>query len=147
MAGRRRVKKQTLAEFRAWLSGVEELQPEAWAPSADQWKLIREKIDGIIEPKSAVDASALAKMLEGYIKPTSNPAFNVMPVQGNPHQMTAAHIPPPPPPAGGVPAGQVMTAQDKPPVPVMPVQPPVDLSGPATPNLDTSDGSYDSSFS
>ena len=49
---RRRQKKpqksQTLAEFRAWLEGVEELQDENWSPNKSQWDLIREKINNIV---------------------------------------------------------------------------------------------------
>ncbi len=46
-------KKQTLGEFKAWLSGVEEMQPEGWSPDLGQWKKIRSKIDNIADsPKS-----------------------------------------------------------------------------------------------
>lgn len=38
----------TLAEFRAWLEGVEELQTAKWSPNAVQWKLIRKKLDLIV---------------------------------------------------------------------------------------------------
>lgn len=51
MANKKRKQKQTLKEFRAWLQGVEELQPDNWSPNQPQWKLIRERIDGIIEEK------------------------------------------------------------------------------------------------
>jgi len=49
MAAKRK-KKISLAEFRAWLEGVEELQPMDWSPSLDQWQLTRNKINLIIEP-------------------------------------------------------------------------------------------------
>lgn len=45
--------KQTLNEFRAWLQGVEEMQDDDWIPSIEQWKLIRDRIDNIIEPPTA----------------------------------------------------------------------------------------------
>lgn len=51
---RKRNKKISLLEFRAWLEGVEELQPSDWSPSAEQWKLIREKIKLIKEPEPEV---------------------------------------------------------------------------------------------
>lgn len=38
----------TLDQFRSWLQGVEDMQTEDWAPNADQWKVIREKIDLIV---------------------------------------------------------------------------------------------------
>lgn len=44
-------KQITLAEFRAWLEGIEELQTTSWFPTGPQWKRIRKKIDLIIEQK------------------------------------------------------------------------------------------------
>lgn len=37
--------KLTVSEFRYWLSGVEEMQPDDWCPSKQQWDKIRDKID------------------------------------------------------------------------------------------------------
>lgn len=34
-------------EFKAWLSGVEDLQPNGWSPTKEQWQIIRDKIDSI----------------------------------------------------------------------------------------------------
>lgn len=42
-------KKITLSSFRAWLEGVEEMQKLDWCPSVEQWNLIRDKIDLIEE--------------------------------------------------------------------------------------------------
>lgn len=42
-------KEISLAEFKAWLQGVEDMQPDNWAPSKEQWARIREKIDLILE--------------------------------------------------------------------------------------------------
>lgn len=39
----------TIKEFKMWLRGVEEMQPEGWSPSQQQWTRIREKIDSITE--------------------------------------------------------------------------------------------------
>ena len=39
---------QTLNEFRAWLSGVEEMQDDGWIPNETQWELIRQRI-GLIK--------------------------------------------------------------------------------------------------
>jgi len=135
MATRKRVKKQTLAEFRAWLNGVEELQPEDWAPNATQWKTIRDKIDGIAEPKPVVVPAPVA---------TAPQPANYHPLSPQ-AQAQAAHIPPPPPPAGGVPAG-TMTAPTPEATAVMPTQAPVDLTKAPATNVDTSDGNYDSGF-
>lgn len=43
-------KKLSLNEFRAWLSGVEEMQDESWTPSPTQWRTIRTKIEEVIDP-------------------------------------------------------------------------------------------------
>jgi hypothetical protein len=135
-----RKKKQTLAEFRAWLSGIEELQPENWAPDATQWKLIRDKIHSIIEPKaSTADAEMLQKLIESM--GNNAPAAQ----QGNPYaQQATAHIPPPPPPVGGVPAGPVEATPAA--AAALPPAQAVDITEVAKPNLDTSDGNYSSSF-
>ena len=47
---RSRKKKISLTEFKAWLEGVEELHPADWSPTPEQWKLIRDKIQCIVEP-------------------------------------------------------------------------------------------------
>ena len=144
-----RKKKQTLAEFRAWLDGVEELQPETWSPDATQWGLIREKINNITEPKpDAATHKLLQELLNGIGKDT-NTNFNVMPSRGDPYAMTSnAHLPPPPQ-AQGVPAGPVdMTPAAARQVPVtLTPAPELDLSAVPPANLDTADGNYNSGFS
>lgn len=50
MARKKAVKKYTLTEFKAWLEGIEEIQPNDWHPDPAQWKMIRERIGGIVEP-------------------------------------------------------------------------------------------------
>ncbi len=49
-------KTQTLGEFKAWLSGVEEMQAENWAPDLTQWRRIRERIENIVETRTRVAA-------------------------------------------------------------------------------------------
>lgn len=48
---RKKLEKQSLTEFRAWLSGVEEMQDPGWIPNESQWELIRQRIDLIEEPQ------------------------------------------------------------------------------------------------
>lgn len=56
---KRRAKDQniTVAEFKQWLSGVEDMQQAGWIPSEEQWKKIRAKIlalsDEVFEEQSA----------------------------------------------------------------------------------------------
>ena len=59
MAAKR--KRVTLNEFRSWLEGVEELQADEWAPTKEQWKLIRVKIDSIKEVVKQPDADVVSK--------------------------------------------------------------------------------------
>lgn len=84
-------KEISLLEFRAWLNGVEELQPRTWAPSPEQWKMIRKKIDQISTGGDKLPITTTMLTGPAYKRP-SGP--NV--------------IPPAPPVAGGVPAGQIV---------------------------------------
>lgn len=54
----------TLAEFRAWLEGVEELQPTKWSPNPVQWKLIRKKMDLIVETQQVMAQQPLQRVRE-----------------------------------------------------------------------------------
>ena len=45
----------TLKEFQAWLTGIEEIQPDDWHPTLDQWKLIRGRMDGIVADVEIVE--------------------------------------------------------------------------------------------
>ena len=47
MAKKKKSSSNTLEMFKAWLSGVEEMQGPDWTPTAEQWKKIRNKIDEI----------------------------------------------------------------------------------------------------
>ena len=42
----------SFSEFQAWLEGVEEMQPDDWAPSLEQWRRIRSKIDTVVTDES-----------------------------------------------------------------------------------------------
>ena len=52
MAKQKKNSKISLSEFRAWLSGVEEMQDDDWAPSKTQWDTIRRKMDSIVEDET-----------------------------------------------------------------------------------------------
>ena len=99
MAAKR--KRITLSEFRAWLQGVEELQAKGWSPNAEQWKLIRDKIDAIVEAKAPVVEQVHVAV------PGPRPVVGGYPAQHRPSG--PAFIPPPPPVPGGVPADAVVT--------------------------------------
>lgn len=96
MAAKR--KRITLSEFRAWLQGVEELQPKGWSPNTEQWKLIRDKIDAITETKTqVVEHSSPNTVAAPVFRPNM------------PRPTGPAFIPPPPPVPGGVPADAIVT--------------------------------------
>lgn len=129
-------KQVTLAEFKAWLEGVEELQAKNWCPSPEQWKLIRNKIRLIEDGPSSVDnRTPQQSSLSAEIRNT-NPAY----------RMTAPSSP------GFVPDGEIVESSSLP-SPQSSVIPPTnpllhpDSSGKLkTPDIDTSDGSYTSSL-
>lgn len=75
-----------ISEFKAWLEGAEELQPEDWVPSESQWKRIRAKIDEIDEPEPAVEYR------------TQQPAPPQQPVMDSPPPVVNNNPPPGPPP-------------------------------------------------
>lgn len=124
MAAKR--KRVTLNEFKAWLEGVEELQPKDWCPTTDQWSLIRAKIDNIKEP---------VPQRTEVIQPSAIHA-PVMQTSGVPVGIT------PPPPVGGLPVGQMVDMSPE--AKAMMINSPGGKS--VTPNIDTADGQYQSNF-
>ena len=56
----------TLDQFRSWLQGVEDMQSDDWAPNADQWKVIREKIDLVV----LVEDRGSQPVVASYTPPT-----------------------------------------------------------------------------
>jgi len=76
MAGK---KKMTLIQFQAWLEGVEEMHPEDWCPTADQWKLIRNKIKTIIapDPSTLINNNSASRTIPDASFPTFTPAPEV----------------------------------------------------------------------
>lgn len=125
MATRKRKQKQTLKEFNAWLQGVEELQPEGWSPTAEQWQLIRNKIDGIVEEKKVVEKvinDLQPKPVRNYQQGQNIPMIPAAPAVGGI----------PPAPVDMTPAARQM----------------LNPAGEAakTPDIDTSDGNVASSF-
>jgi hypothetical protein len=114
-------KKLSLNEFRAWLSGVEEMQSDDWTPDPTQWRRIREKIEDIIDNPRRSAPDQYSEPQYGY-----SGGYTPAPI------MPAA-------PSGFVP-GAV-------PGPAMPMSPSTPLfASPKTPDIDTSKGGYASSL-
>jgi hypothetical protein len=89
----------TLAEFTAWLEGVEELQEKDWVPTAPQWKLIRTKI------KSIVSDDPVIQQVVQHV-PTFNQPQNTNQPSQQPSNLPAG-IPPMPLPPSSIPMGSV----------------------------------------
>lgn len=152
-AARRSTKKITLNEFRAWLEGVEELQADDWSPTYDQWQLIRNKINNIVEEVKEVQVPANVPDVPPPAGPL--PTYGGRTVSGDTFGSPGtnpAFVPPappmPPPPMGGAlddmemtPAAQA-ALNGKLPSTMVP-SPDGKIK---TPNLDTSDGNFTSGF-
>lgn len=116
-------KEVTLVEFKAWLEGVEELQPKNWCPDATQWKLIRNKIKNIIvEEPQQQSPSLYDGPGGGNLTTPPRPSFTPPPPIKS--SLEDISITPPSPKAA-----QLLTGDTR-----------------ITPDIDTSDGSYASSF-
>jgi len=121
--------KQTLGEFKAWLEGVEELQPPNWAPNLDQWTLIRGRLNAIIEPEP--------KIIKEMV-----PQENTNPIYTNPHAPVAPQGFVAPPTPTSFPQDAVVVNGDNMGTTIQAIEP----ERPATPNIDTRDGNYSSGF-
>lgn len=73
-----KVQATSLAFFKAWLEGVEEMQGEDWTPNAEQWRRIREKLMAIEDTPTTREVNL------------PSPAFYQNPVP----QATSAFMPP-----------------------------------------------------
>lgn len=122
-------KKITIAEFRCWLEGVEEMQDEAWVPSPTQWKRIRDKLNTIDDTPPPAPAPVAVQ----HTLPTvwRSPEVEA-PIQIAPSAMVG--LPVPRAPAQHTPLTGPFANPD---VPQMPVR---------TPTIDTSNGNYQSTF-
>lgn len=116
----------TIKEFKMWLRGVEEMQPDGWSPSQQQWARIREKIDSIEEGSTPPQQQVI------YRDPVVQ-----QPVYQQPQQVV--HAQPGLTAQRGVvsaplPNNPLFGNADSPAIPVK------------TPNVDTSTGGYEPAF-
>lgn len=122
-------KQLTVKEFKMWLDGVREMQPDGWVPDARQWTRILEKIDDI------QDVAPNTPRHTNYNQP-NYPVDNrmvIQPEQPQPMQFSSA-----PSGLGGAAPVMMNTAA---PIATGNEHIPV-----RTPNIDTSSGSYDPAF-
>lgn len=118
----------TVSEFRFWLEGVEEMQLEDWTPDPRQWKRIRGKINQILDTPIGYPAPAQQGPTVAYRTPAYDAPIHMVP--------------------GGL-------SDNPPPMPII-AQPPANSHlfanadankiAVKTPNIDTSMGNYESSF-
>lgn len=119
----------SLRDFKQWLAGVEEMQGAEWVPSMEQWKKIREKIDSITEVE-------VKHTIPQVSYPAPAPPMPYTPAPQYP-QSSGLDIPQGPIHRPMMPAVQLPTTM------VMST----DGTGKAvTPNIDTSNGQYNSAF-
>lgn len=114
----------TLSEFKAWLQGVEDMQPNDWSPNVEQWTRIREKIDLIIESDIANQSNQRVKEQALPVRLNQSFAQPYRPVDNSALAGVATNAPPRINPENLKQGDRLLT-----------------------PNLDTSDGQYNSMFS
>ena len=87
----------SLEMFKAWLSGVEEMQGPDWTPSPEQWKKIRDKIENIEE-----EVQQVAPIVQTNIPqfPISIPQLTAQPAYISSGLQPASVDPNNPPPVG-----------------------------------------------
>lgn len=76
----------SLAEFKAWLAGVSDMQPATWSPDKQQWEKIKSQIDRIQETKDSENPTnndvvysqplPLPTQTTGFIQPSSGLQIN-----------------------------------------------------------------------
>lgn len=117
----------TIKEFKMWLRGVEEMQPDGWSPSQQQWARIREKIESItdVTPVQQPQQQVLYRDPVQQVPTYPQPAIHAQP--GLTQQRAPAFVAP-------APNNPLFGNADSPAVPVK------------TPNVDTSAGGYEPAF-
>jgi hypothetical protein len=111
----------SLKDFKSWLQGVEDMQEDDWIPNAVQWKKIRSKINLLDDAQQAPYRQNNSPVVNTpqYMSPMPMPIPMPSPSQG----FSSAFDTYIPPPAG-----------------------PSILASPKTPDIDTSDGSYQTGY-
>ncbi len=137
-ARKKAVKKYTLSEFKAWLEGIEEIQPDDWSPDLGQWKMIRDKIAAIQEPPPPVETGIVIPPAPARPPPRQ---VQQAPAQLPPSSLTTNTV------TGDIPTPEMTPAAKAILSGKLPKEMVTDPSGTSkTPNIDTLDGNYESSF-
>lgn len=123
----------TLDKFKAWLEGVEEMQDDNWFPTAVQWNKIREKIDLIGDGLNGYVPVQVARQQPAVQQNMVVPPQSAL--DDGYHPISEGHTQADPPSEYGRPNGPTSSFTGE------PGAPPV-----TTPNIDTSESGYSSSF-
>lgn len=127
---KKEVKPISLSEFKAWLEGLDDALGDNWVPSKDQWKRIREKIEVIKEEQTVMNVQAPSSQPISPTVPMAPPGTTLLtepaPIMGSTLDMV-------PPPASPAPS----------PLKKMAAEPGTAFK---TPDIDTRNGKYSSSF-
>lgn len=75
-----RAKKRTLQEFKNWLEGLQEFQPDNWVPSSDQWEHIKASIAAIKESEFITSEISSIERQPSIMQPTKQ---YIAPVQSS----------------------------------------------------------------
>ena len=118
----------TFDEFKAWLSGVEDLQAADWFPTKEQWDIIREKIESIKITTPVVEAPYQPTAFQQPIVPQRPVFAPQMPLQSSIGQEVIEQAPSQQPPRSRHVSKLPSTFDGK------------------TPSIGTSSGNFGSSF-
>lgn len=66
-------KRQTVKEFKAWLAGILEFQPNNWCPDPGQWKTIQERINNLKEEFEVYEKMDTPKTIPTVLTRPNNP--------------------------------------------------------------------------
>ena len=141
----KKLKPISLLEFKAWLEGIEEMQADDWTPDLTQWTTIRHKINSIVA--ETVEVPVLQPEPQRVYQQPSMLTEPAPQPQPRVQQAPPAFQPPPstfqPPVADMTPEAAAVLAGKK----INPAQLTPDATGKlSTPNIDTSDGNFNSGF-
>lgn len=122
----------TLNEFKFWLEGVEEMQPENWTPDARQWARIREKINTIGNNSEITPVRPAPAHYHEAVLPVASDHQESFPVYSG-----SSFVPANPGAIRQAPQPVNNALFGSPGSPTIPIK---------TPNLDTSSGNYEPAF-
>jgi len=153
-------KKLTIPEFKAWLDGLSDIQPEDWAPDLNQWKKIKLKIQSLEDFETQLERQIIVTIENALNKVTMPvhplPAWQSNHVHTSPvlrqyvNEPEVSHQPPPylVPPIGVSSLAETQVITPNMPATISNLDPrnAIPIESVKTPHIDTATGPYKSSF-